>query len=137
MKTISLSRYLTIFVAFTIVLSLTACGISGKINPNSVERISVYTGGVPAQVFRKTVTDVEDIRSIVEHLNRNKVRIHSIERTGGIGTYFELDYKDGRTSIQKWADEDLCAAGWRDIDELWDSIESEEEQVERLPGTMP
>ena len=77
------------------------CGGNNKFitfNDDDVEYIEVFTGSVPAQAVKKTVTDNNDIKMIIRGinaLNTERKAVGADTVSGGIGTIFYFHLSNG------------------------------------------
>ena len=121
---------------------LSGCGQTPafSLDPEEISSIAVYTGGVPAEAQRKETGNAGEVEEIVRVLNGIRVRgeaSYDDVPAGGIGIWFEVQDKDGETSVARvLGDGDLLAQGaalYRitaiDPEKIWDSLDGASETV--------
>ena len=117
-----------------------------ELRTEQVERIEVYTGGVPMDARRKTVTDPDELESVLSMLRGIRIRREAREDellAGALGLGFRVVGRDGSEVALWWNDGQVSYEGVRywgaggpgDEAAFWKGLSAPEEQAseEELP----
>jgi len=139
-----------LFFVLICIVTLVGCGEKTTvfdIDSSKISTVDIFTGDVPSNAVKKTVTLSEDIVNIVNILNDIEISEKATEEDiviGGIGYYLVLNYSDGSCQaihissngkVMTFEDLWVKISSKIDGDNLWTSLDYEEIKVgkEGLP----
>lgn len=137
--------------ALCLCLGLVGCGGGSSavfsFEASQISLVDVFTGGVPGDAVKKSVTEPEDVKKLVSQIN--EIRLGGPASTedstaGGIGLYLHLRYHDGKVYTVYVGDDGTTVQqnglSYKmkkaiDVNALWESLDYEESPVpqEELP----
>lgn len=101
-----MKRFLSLFCAVLLLCLFAGCaGIPNparELQASEFAKVEAYTGSVPADATRKTITDAQAIQSILSALQALRIQRQASDEdllAGGIGISFRFTRPDGTTVV--------------------------------------